>query len=60
MKMNKIDLDMDFIGGLGSLTKTEEKELSDFFKNRKLSARKIVRQQSEIKIRPNVVACVRL
>ena len=56
MKMNKIDLDMDFIGGLGSLTKTEEKELSNFFKNRKLSARKIVRQQSEIKIRPNVVA----
>ncbi len=39
MKTNKIDLDLDFIGGQGSLTKTEEKELSDFFKSRKLSAR---------------------
>lgn len=44
MKTNKIDL--DFIGGQGSLTKTEEKELSDFFKSRKLSARtKTIRQQ---------------
>ena len=32
MKTNKIDLDLDFIGGQGSLTKTEEKELSDFLK----------------------------
>ncbi|TAF28360.1 MAG: hypothetical protein EAZ70_05745 [Runella slithyformis] len=39
MKTNKIDLDLDFIGGEGSLTKTEEKELSDFFKSRKSSAR---------------------
>jgi hypothetical protein len=37
MKMNKIGLDLDFIGGQGSLTKTEEKELSDFFKSRKSS-----------------------
>ena len=45
MKTNKIDLDLDFIGGQGSLTKTEEKELSDFFKSRKLSARTAIKQQ---------------
>jgi hypothetical protein len=57
MKTNKIDLDLDFIGGQGSLTKTEEKELSDFFKSRKLSARtKIIRQQIETNTHPNVIA----
>jgi hypothetical protein len=56
MKTNKIDLDIDFIGGLGSLTKTEEKELSDFFKNRKLSVKKTVREQSGLIILPNVLA----
>ena len=55
MKTNKIDLDLDFMSGQGSLTKTEEKELSDFFKSRKLSARtKTIRQQTNT--RPNVVA----
>jgi hypothetical protein len=56
MKTNKIDLDIDFIGGLGSLTKIEEEELSDFFKNRKLSMKKTVRGQSTITIQPSVVA----
>ena len=56
MKTNKIDLDLDFIGGQGSLTKIEEKELSDFFKSRKLSARTTNRQQVTTTIRPNVVA----
>jgi hypothetical protein len=57
MKTNKIDLDLDFIGGQGSLTKTEEKELSDFFKSRKLSARtKIIRQQIGTNTHPNVIA----
>lgn len=37
MKTSKINLDIDFIGGQGSLTKMEEKELSNFFKSRKLS-----------------------
>ncbi len=55
MKTNKIDLDLDFIGGQGSLTKTEEKELSDFFKSRKLST-KTIRQQVGTNTRPNVVA----
>jgi hypothetical protein len=57
MKTNKIDLDLDFIGGQGSLTKTEEKELSDFFKSRKLSARtKIIRHQIGTNTHPNVIA----
>jgi hypothetical protein len=34
-KSKKIDLDVDFIGGQGSLTETEEKELSEFFKQNK-------------------------
>jgi hypothetical protein len=55
MKTNKIDLDLDFIGGLGSLTKIEEKELSDFFKSRKLSAKTTIRHQVGATIRPNVV-----
>lgn len=37
MKNPKIELDVDFIGGQGSLTIEEEKALSTFFKQRKLS-----------------------
>ena len=55
MKTNKIDLDLDFIGGQGSLTKTEEKELSDFFKSRKLSTKTNIRQRVRTTIRPNVI-----
>jgi hypothetical protein len=36
MKTLKIDLDVDFIGGQGSLSVEEEKALSEFFKKRKL------------------------
>ncbi len=32
MKHNKNELDVDFIGGLGSLTKEEEKAISEFIK----------------------------
>ena len=35
MKTKKIELDVDFIGGQDSLTKAEEKALSDFFSRRK-------------------------
>jgi hypothetical protein len=55
MKTNKIDMDFDFIGGQGSLTKIEEKELSHFFKSRKLSAKITIRQQVETTIRPNPI-----
>jgi len=35
MKTRKIELDVDFIGGQGSLTIEEEKALSNFFQQRK-------------------------
>jgi hypothetical protein len=37
MKTIKNNLDVDFIGGQGSLTVEEEKALHEFFKKRKLS-----------------------
>jgi hypothetical protein len=40
MKQKKIELDVDFIGGQGALTLEEEKSLSDFFKQRKISSQK--------------------
>ena len=45
MKNKNIELDVDFIGGQGSLTDTEEKALSEFFEKKKLlSLRKLVRK----------------
>ena len=35
MKVKKIELEVDVIGGEGGLTIAEEKALSDFFKQRK-------------------------
>lgn len=35
MKTKKIDLEIDTIGGIGSLTLAEEKALSDFFQKEK-------------------------
>jgi len=40
MKRRKIELDVDFIGGQGTLTVEEEKSLSDFFRQRKLTSQK--------------------
>jgi len=40
MKTKKIELDLDFISGLGPLIAEEEKALNDFLKQRKLSSRK--------------------
>jgi len=39
MKIKKTELDVDFIGGQSALTAAEEKALSDFFKQRKISSR---------------------
>jgi hypothetical protein len=36
MKITKIDLDIDFIGGEGALTPFEEKALHEYFKQQKL------------------------
>ena len=57
MKTRKIELDVDFIGDQVGLTTTEEKALSDFFKQRKLerkptSATSNRRSQSDAKIHP--------
>ena len=38
MKTKKAELDVDFIGGQSALTAAEEKALSDFFKQRKISS----------------------
>lgn len=35
MRNEKEFLDVDFIGGLGSLTKEDEQKLSEYFKNKK-------------------------
>ena len=40
MKAKKIELDVDFIGGQGPLTSTEEKALSDFFKRRRVTSQR--------------------
>ena len=40
MKEKKIELDVDFIGGQGALTVEEEKSMSDFFRQRKLTSKK--------------------
>ena len=38
MPTKKIELDVDYIGGLGPLTVEEEKALSEYFKNQKKSS----------------------
>lgn len=44
MKTKKTELDVDFIGGLSSLTVAEEKALSDFFKQRKSASTTKIKQ----------------
>jgi hypothetical protein len=40
MKQRKIEIDVDFIGGQGTLTVEEEKSLIYYFKQRKLTSQK--------------------
>ena len=40
MKVSKSELEVDFIGGAGSLTKEEEKMISDFIKSKKQNSKK--------------------
>ena len=48
MKTEKIELDVDFIGGQGPLTEEEEeKALSEFFKQRKATQNKTVDKNPE-------------
>lgn len=41
MKTKKVELDVDFIGGQGSLTKEEERTISDYIRNEKSKKSKI-------------------
>ena len=45
MKTTKLELDVDFIGGQTSLTVTEEKALSDYFKKGKATSIKTKSRQ---------------
>ena len=40
MKSKKVELEVDFIGGMGASTQQEEKALSEYFKKRKQSTNK--------------------
>lgn len=42
MKSKNAELDVDFIGGQGPLTSTEEKALSDFFKRRRITSKRSI------------------
>jgi len=39
MKTNKNELDIDFLGGEASLTESEEKALSEYFRSRKITSK---------------------
>jgi len=39
MRTKKSESDLDFIGGLGSLTAEEEKALSEYFKKKKTNSK---------------------
>jgi len=56
MKTQKIDLDVDYIGGQGSLTDAEEKALSEFFRQSKKSSNKAGNKRTKSAKRPNVTA----
>lgn len=45
MKTKKLDLEIDTIGGLNSLTVEEEKALSEFFKKKKTTKKKSERKK---------------
>jgi len=55
MKTKKIELDVDFIGGQSALTVAEEKALSDFFKQRKISSSKTLVKKRRISSKPRKV-----
>ena len=48
MKTKKIDLEIDTLGGIGSLTLAEEKALSDFFQKQKATKKKAEKKKLNI------------
>jgi len=55
MKTIKKELDVDFIGGEGSLTVDEEKALSNFFMKRKISIDKSKDKKKRTTVQPKVI-----
>ena len=51
MKNKSKELDVDFIGGQGPLTKSEEKAISEFIKARKFSQPKTQKVRTTLKTR---------
>ena len=49
MRKKKDFLDVDFIGGLGSLTKEDEQKLSEYFKNKKKTQTKELKDRNRTK-----------
>ena len=57
MKTKKHELDVDFIGGQGSLTEAEEKALSDYFRQRKIKTNKTtIKQRPKAGKHSNIMA----
>ena len=56
MKIKKIELDVDFIGGQGPLTKEEDLAISNFIRAQKASKRKSLLQRKGSKLRKKVTA----
>ena len=56
MKIKATELDVDFIGGQGSLTKDEEKRISEFIKAQKLLRAKQQTRKTKSSSRKKVVA----
>ncbi len=54
--MKKIDVDVDFIGGEGPLTESEEKAISEFFRQSKEASTKSGNKKTKPVKRPNVTA----
>jgi len=55
MKNKATELDVDFIGGLGSLTKDEERQISEFIKAQKLLRVKHQIHQTKTSIRKKLI-----
>ncbi len=51
MRKKKDFLDVDFIGGLGSLTKEDEQKLSEYFKSKKKTQPKEIKSRNRAKSR---------
>jgi hypothetical protein len=49
MRTKKSEIDLDFIGGLGSLTAEEEKALRVYFKKKKMKSKSIIDNEISLK-----------